>query len=184
MPTDLSTPAQTGFDPVAFRNTCGAFGTGVTIVTTKLDQIEYGMTVNAFMSISLDPPLIAISVAKTAKILGQIRKSGRYAVSILKDSAEETALHFAGRSNDNVQDPFRQLDGLPVVREACAVFTTHVDQAIEAGDHVIFIGRVSVLQSHPDTSPLMFHKGRFGRLQQDPAGDLIAPEFFLETAHW
>ncbi len=184
MSTQPASAERAGIDPIAFRNACGAFGTGVTIVTTKVGQMEHGMAENAFMSISLDPPLIAISVANTAKMLGHIRESGRYAVSILEAGAEDTAMHFAGRPNENVHDPLRQLDGLPVVRQACAVFTTHVEQAIEAGDHVIFIGRVLVMQSEPDTHPLMFHKGRFGRLHQDNAGDLIAPEFFLEAAHW
>jgi flavin reductase (DIM6/NTAB) family NADH-FMN oxidoreductase RutF len=171
------------FDPITFRNACGAFATGVTIITTRLNDRDHGMTANAFMSISLDPPLIAVSIAKTAKMLPLIEDSQRFAVSVLASGAEDLAMHFAGRPKDDIGDPLRDLDGLPVARQASAVFATHVDQAVDAGDHVIFIGHVSALETDAEAQPLTFHKGRFGKLQEETP-PMLNPDWMLEGNHW
>lgn len=171
-------------DPIAFRNACGSFATGVTIITTRVGDTEHGMTANAFMSISLDPPLIAISIAKTAKMLDYISRSGRYAVSILAGGTEATAMHFAGRPNDSMTDPLRQLDGMPVARDACAVFTTDVEQAVDAGDHVIFVGRVRCMEALAEERPLVFHRGRFGKLHEERPNPILNPDFPFEGGHW
>lgn len=170
-------------DPITFRNACGAFATGVTIITTRLGERDHGMTANAFMSISLDPPLIAVSIAKTAKMLPLIEDTGRFAVSILASGTEDLAMHFAGRPKDDIGSPLRDLDGLPVAKEATAVFATHVDQAVDAGDHVIFVGRVDELETDPEADPLTFHKGRFGKLHQETP-PMLDPSFMLEGNHW
>ncbi|QRG10260.1 flavin reductase family protein (plasmid) [Xanthobacter dioxanivorans] len=175
---------STTIDPIAFRNACGGFATGVTIITTKVGDTEHGMTANAFMSISLDPPLIAISIAKTAKMLEYINKSGRYGVSILAGGSEATAMHFAGRPNESVTDPLRQLDGMPVARNACAVFTTSVEQAVDAGDHVIFVGRVRCMEALAEETPLVFHRGRFGKLHEERSNPILNPDFPFEGGHW
>ncbi|MFC2253510.1 flavin reductase family protein [Labrys portucalensis] len=171
-------------DPIAFRNACGGFATGVTIVTTKLADDEHGMTANAFMSISLTPPLIAISIAKTAKMLEYISRSGRYAVSILASGTEATAMHFAGRPDDSVTDPLRQFDDLPVARLACAVFTADVEQTVDAGDHVIFIGRVRCMEAAAEEQPLVFHRGRFGKLCEHRPNLILNTDFPFEGGHW
>lgn len=158
------TPHAAPIDPLAFRSACGAFATGVTIITTRADARDHGMTANAFMSISLDPPLVAVSIADTARMLPLIEQSGRFAVSILAAGTEDVAMHFAGRPKDDIGSPLRELDGLPVARDALAVFAAHVHQSVKAGDHVIFIGRVTALDIAPEGHPLTFHKGRFGAL--------------------
>jgi len=175
----------TDFDTIAFRNACGGFATGVTIITTRHGSTEHGMTANAFMSISLEPPMIAISIARTAKMLGHIRASGRFAVSILPEGTETLALHFAGRPDESITDPLTDFDGLPVPREACAAFATHVAHELEAGDHVIFVGEVSAMHSDPQKAPLLFHKGRFGKLHDEEAARRIEVERALwEGSHW
>jgi flavin reductase (DIM6/NTAB) family NADH-FMN oxidoreductase RutF len=176
-------PTPQFIDPIHFRNACGAFATGVTIITTRLPDRDHGMTANAFMSISLDPPLIAVSVAKTAKMLPLIERAGRFAVSVLSSGTEDLAMHFAGRPRDDIGDPLRDLDGLPVAKNASAAFATHVDQAVDAGDHVIFVGRVSALETDADAQPLTFHKGRFGKLHEETP-PLLDPDWMLEGNHW
>lgn len=176
-------PSAEELDPITFRNACGAFATGVTIITTRVAGKDHGMTANAFMSISLDPPLIAVSIAKTAKMLPLIKKSNRFAVSVLASGTEDLAMHFAGRPKDDIGDPLRDLDGLPVAREASAVFATHVDQTVDAGDHVIFIGLVDALETDPEAKPLTFHKGRFGVLQEETP-PMLNPNWMLEGNHW
>lgn len=172
----------------SFRDACGAFATGVTVITTKVDDAEYGMTANAFMSISLDPPLVAISLAKTSKILDRILQAQRFAVSVLGEGMEDLAWHFAGKHNDSVKVPFRAVDGLPVLVEACAIFCTTLYDEIEAGDHVILIGHVSHHETARGKGCLMFHKGRFGTMETGETTRSKAEEKlildFLETGQW
>jgi len=154
-------------DPRQFRDACGRFGTGVTVVSTHSEGADHGMTANAFMSISVDPPLIAISIAANAKMLNKIRAAGRFAVSILAHGTEQTAWHFAGRPNEKLGDPFDRKDGLPVIRGAVACFTTDVVNEVIAGDHMIFIGRVKALNFDGECKPLLFFQGKFGGLLDD-----------------
>lgn len=177
--TGYSGPSVASISPVTFRNACGMFGTGVTVITTRSGGADHGMTVNAFMSISLAPPLVAVSVANTAKMLAHIRRSGRFAVSILEEGREALALHFAGRPDGSIAEPFYDFDDLPGIKHACTVLATNVEQEVAAGDHVIFVGRVSRMHVEPDKAPLIFHKGKFGKLlsaernEADRALDLL-----------
>jgi flavin reductase (DIM6/NTAB) family NADH-FMN oxidoreductase RutF len=154
----------TAIDGRQLRNACGQFGTGVTVVTTHCDGHDHGMTANAFMSVSLDPPLIAVSIAATAKMLPKIQKSGRFAVSVLADTMDEIAWHFAGKPNPDFTDLFAADEGLPVVRGAVATFVTDVHDALVAGDHTIVIGRVRSLAVGDGKKPLLFFRGKFAQL--------------------
>ena len=154
-------------DSQDFRNACGHFVTGVTVITTRCaGEGEHGMTANAFMSISLVPPLIAVSIADTAKMLKHVRKAGRFAVSILSRSMEPLAWHFSGKSNQGIREVFEDCDGLPVIRDALAAFAAHVVAEIPAGDHTIYIGRVSRLVQRVGREPLIFNQGRFAILER------------------
>jgi flavin reductase (DIM6/NTAB) family NADH-FMN oxidoreductase RutF len=163
-------------DPRRLRDACGHFGTGVTVVTTHCDGVDHGMTVNAFMSISLEPPLIAVSIAETARMLSRIRKSGRFAVSVLAETMDEIAWHFAGKINPKFTDLLETVEGLPVIRDAVAAFVADVVQDVVAGDHTIFVGRVRSLAMGEGKKPLLFFKGKFGGL----AATEPAPVDFLE----
>jgi len=156
---------MSALDPRTFRNTCGVFATGVNVITTHCDGHDHGMTANAFMSISLDPPLIAISIAEKARMLEKIQKSGRFAVSILASGMDAVAWHFAGKPNGELRDLFDELGGLPVIRGAVATFSAIVHEEIIAGDHTIFVGRVEALAADETAEPLMFFKGKFGALE-------------------
>ena len=79
---------------------------------------------------------------------------------------EALAWHFAGRHNPEMADVLEQQDGLPIVPGAAAVFLTEVAQEVEAGDHTLFIGRVTGLSRRPEAAPLLFHAGRFAALSQ------------------
>ncbi|WP_342714589.1 flavin reductase family protein [Celeribacter neptunius] len=102
-------------DGKALREACEQFATGVTIITTPDDEEAHGMTANAFMSVSLDPPLIAISLNNAARMLSKIRRSGRYEVNILAEGMHDVALHFAGRHNPDLSALLAPRDGMPVV---------------------------------------------------------------------
>ncbi len=158
------------------RDACGLFGTGVNVISTRHSDGDHGMTANAFMSISLEPPLISISIGHKAKMLPLLHRTGRFAVSTLAEGMESLAWHFAGKPDPALSDPFTILDDLPVIRGALASYACDVVNAVEAGDHTIFIGEVRALTTDPGTRPLIFYKGRFGAIAgQTPAPELCDP---------
>lgn len=159
------------------RDACGAFGTGVTIVTTHVDGHDHGMTANAFMSISLDPPLIAVSIAEKARMLAKIERSGRFAVSVLAAGMEDLAWHFAGKPMSGAVECFERCHGLPVIRGAMATFVADVADQILAGDHMIFVGRVAGLMHDADKKPLLFFRGRFGGLADPHPAPALSDNF-------
>ena len=151
-------------DPRALRDCCGRFATGVTVVTTRSLEGDHGMTVSAFMSVSLDPPLVSVSLNRRSKMLDKVRTSGRYAVNILSLDMRPHAMHFAGQPDETLTDLFWEHRGLPVLREAAAVIVADVVQQVEAGDHVLLLGHVRHLDHDPEAPPLLYHGGQFGSL--------------------
>lgn len=159
---DITAPGTV--DPRDLRDCCGRFATGVNVITTRTAEGDHGMTLSAFMSVSLDPPLICISIGQGAKALARIRESGRYAVNILSEDMRRHALHFAGRADGMLTDLFQDRHGLPILRNAAAVLVADVVQQIEAGDHVLLLGHVRHLDRDPAAAPLLYHAGQFGSL--------------------
>lgn len=95
-------------DNRTFRNAMGKFATGVTVITTDIDGEVHGMTANAFMSVSLNPPLILISIDEKAKMLSKIKKSGCFSVNILSEEQQEVSMLFAGQSSDKENVSFEK----------------------------------------------------------------------------
>ena len=151
-------------DTLVLRECCGRFATGVTVITTRTPEGDHGMTVSAFMSVSLDPPLICISVDNRARMLPMIEAVGRYAVNVLPEHMSGHALHFAGRSQDGLTDPFEDRHGLHDNLRVLADCFQHKFQRIAAGDHVLLIGLVRHLSHDPGARPLLWHGGQFGGL--------------------
>lgn len=148
-------------DPREFRNTLGCFATGVTIVTTELDGEVHGMTANAFLSVSLDPPLVAVSVDHRAHLHTVLPQSGRYGVSILRRDQENLSNHFAG-FGEPVDVKFTRHLGLPLVDNALAWLVTRVVDAHPAGDHTLYIGQVEKLEyAQEPGEPLLYYKGQY-----------------------
>lgn len=166
---DSTTAELTGgaeVTPAQLRKALGTFVSGVTVVTTSTqDGDVHGMTANAFTSVSMDPPLVLVSVATSARMDHLIRTAGHYGVSILGGRQEPLSLHFAGApSKERVAEPsFCWRDGVPfvdgaLVHLACDVYDSHV-----AGDHRLHIGRVKGLW-HQHGDPLVYFTGCFHRL--------------------
>lgn len=165
--TSMAEPTSTdttSFDTRAFRNACGAFATGVTVVTTTTKDGHHGMTANAFMSVSLEPPLIAVSIRSTGRMIPKIRETGRYAVNILSDQMEDHALHFSGRHRPHLDDALQDHNGFPILPDCAGRFLTDVVNEFEVGDHVLFIGHVREFHCDPSQSPLLFSSGQFRTL--------------------
>jgi flavin reductase (DIM6/NTAB) family NADH-FMN oxidoreductase RutF/DNA-binding IclR family transcriptional regulator len=153
----------TSFDSRQLRTVLGAFTTGVTIVTTNgVDGIDYGVTANSFSSVSLNPPLVLWSQALTSKSFPAFRDSEFFAVNVLADDQIATSNRFAKSTADKfVQLEFtRGLGQVPVLQGTAAHFECVKTAQYEAGDHMIFLGRVERV-SHSGRRPLAFAHGRY-----------------------
>lgn len=162
----MSDQITTSFDTRAFRNACGKFATGITVVTVEVDGEIHGMTANAFMSVSLTPPLVVVSVDKKAHMHRLIAQSQRYAISVLAHDQEVHSNHFAGRKNEGFIPGFEQRAGQPVLTNAIAYFVTSLYAAHDTGDHTLYIGQVEYFESSAD-DPVLYYAGKY-RLVQTP----------------
>ena len=159
----MSTEALPSFDTRAFRNALGRFATGVTIITAVHEDHPHGMTANAFVSVSLTPPLILVSLDNRSNMHRILPAAGRFGVSVLAEHQEALSTHFAGRPQENLQVSFVDRAGMPVIEDAVAYFVARVTDTHPAGDHTLYIGEVEHFE-HRDDRPLLFHGGKYGRL--------------------
>ena len=154
-----------GQDPaVALRSTLGMFATGVTVITALKGEQVHGMTANAFMSVSLEPPLVLISVDRRTKMCGLLHEGMHYGVSVLCATQAALSDRFAGRPGEDLPEPrFAVVKDTPLVDGALAHFVARVEKSYWGGDHSLFLGRVEYARQNPGT-PLLFHGGRYERL--------------------
>ncbi len=155
-------------DTRALRDVLGRFGTGVCVVTGRDGTGEtVGMTCQSFMGVSLEPPLVLISVMTTSRTLAHLRADGRFAVSVLGEGAETVSAMAGSRAADKFEQIplMTTTSGHQVIAGVPAWFACEIDSVVEAGDHHLLIGRV--VEAGPtatDRRPLMFHEGRYGSL--------------------
>lgn len=135
---------MTPFDPRALRDAFGCFMTGVTVVTTTSEGVPLGFTANSFSSVSLDPPLLLVSIAKTSRNFGHFVNAGHFAINVLAESQKDVSGTFARP----VEDRFASVKwspgpaGSPVFSGVSAWFDCRLSQLVEAGDHAILIGEI------------------------------------------
>jgi flavin reductase (DIM6/NTAB) family NADH-FMN oxidoreductase RutF len=168
-------------DPaIAFRRTLGMFATGVTVLTTRVAEQVHGMTANAFMSVSLSPPLVLISIDRRARMGALLHEGTRFGVSVLE--ARQTGLsdRFAGRTADDVPEPtFEVVHETPLVEGALAHLIARVVRSYWGGDHSLFLGQVEFAR-YGEGRPLLFHGGRYERLIEDPRVFSMLPPELLD----
>ncbi|MFJ7729201.1 flavin reductase family protein [Neobacillus sp. NPDC097160] len=153
-------------DDRQFRNAMGKFATGVTVVAAEVDGSVHGMTANAFMSVSLNPKLVVVSIAEKAQMLEKIKQSGTFSVNILAANQQDLSMIFAGQVKNNKEVVFDHLDGVPVVPNALAQISCMVSATHEEGDHTLFIGKVTGIQVN-DSEPLIYYSGKYRSLAED-----------------
>lgn len=153
--------APATIDPRQFRNTLGQFATGVVVIGTDYQGETHGMTANAFMSGSMSPPLVIVSVDKRARMHSFLGDTGRYSVSMLADDQEAMSRHFAGQPQTEQPVRFVRQHGQPVLEGAAAWITTEIVNQYDCGDHTLFIGQVSGMGSAPESGVLGFHRGQY-----------------------
>jgi flavin reductase (DIM6/NTAB) family NADH-FMN oxidoreductase RutF len=159
------TLASSKVTPQAFRQTLGRFASGITVVTTLQDGDVRGITVSAFLSVSLEPPLVLVSIDKKAHSHERMMKVEHYGVSILSEGQQSISNHFAGRAPDTTPE-FETLENFPVVKGAVAQLVCRTAQKIDAGDHTLFIGEIEHLTWREDVQPLLYFHGKYRAVRE------------------
>jgi flavin reductase (DIM6/NTAB) family NADH-FMN oxidoreductase RutF len=146
-----------------FRAISGSFPTGVLIVTTLDEHGEpKGLTTQAYMGLSTEPPLVLVSIDKTSRTLPALQKRSAFVINFLKDSAEDTATLFASKSDEKFKnlrwEPANEVGGAPILRDLSLAYATcRATEIHEAGDHILFVASVEAGEVLGGT-PLMYYR--------------------------
>jgi len=156
----------TPFDLARFREVLGHFATGVTIVTAMEDTEPVGFTCQAFTSLSLDPPLVALAPGKSSTSWPRIAAAGSFCVNILADDQEALSRDFAVSGGDKFTGVGWRpaANGAPVLDGALAWVECAFELAHDAGDHELVVGRVLDMGVNRGR-PLVYYRGGFGRFE-------------------
>ncbi|CCG40919.1 flavin reductase family protein [Magnetospirillum molischianum] len=152
-------------DSRSFRKALGSFASGVTVITAIDPETDspVGVTVSAFSSLSLDPPLVLFCLGRTGSCVSAIEAAGRFAVNILADDQRDISARFAGPVDARWRDlAWESLsDGSPALPGALTVLECVLTRTIEGGDHLIFIGEVQTILSRDGARPLIYQGGGY-----------------------
>ena len=158
-------------DSETLRHAMRAWTTGVAVVTAKYDDEQYGMTVNSFNSVSLEPPVISVALKQLTHTHALVLKSGVFAVTILGAEQQELSDRFAGKL-PGLTDRFEgvQLDRLsidaPIIKNGLAFFNCRVMNSTPIGENTLFIAEVIDASGEGEGDPLVYHNRLFWRLTQ------------------
>lgn len=155
-------------DPETLRRVCGAFATGVAIVSTRRpDGSPCGLTVNSFASVSLEPPLVLWSLWRGSPSVECFDRADAYAISILAEHQDDLARRFATPGDDKFDGAqYRHGElGAPIIDGCVAHFECRPHDRVEAGDHIVYVWRVERAE-RSDAAPLAFHGGAFRRISE------------------
>lgn len=156
-------------DPKLFRRVMGRFATGVTVLGFLRDGVATGMTVNAFLSVSLEPPLVLVSVRKASSFVKHVKVGNHCGISILSEQQRHLGPHFAGRREHEVKARFLDHAGVSLLEGSLAGIVARVVDIHPAGDHLLYIAEVEDLADGPDARPLIFFSGRYKQIHaHDP----------------
>ena len=137
-----------------FKDAMSHFPSGVTVITAYTSDNELaGMTASAFISVSLNPPLVLESVAKNARMHDVLMQQDLYAVSILSDQQANVSNHFAGWSTEGFEPELCSLHGVPVIKDSVARLVCKIVNRVDAGDHTLFLGEVISAEINEDGEP-------------------------------
>jgi len=149
-----------------FRDVLGQFATGVTVITSCAEAGRpFGITVNSFSSVSLDPPLILWCLERSTFLVDDFLKCRHFVVNILAASQKNIALRFASTDDDKFDGVSTEsgLHNIPLISGAVAHLECALEQTHPGGDHVILVGRVERF-AKADGNPLIFHRGQLVEL--------------------
>ena len=153
-------------DPARLRTAFGIFPTGVVAVAAEVDGLLVGLAASSFTSVSLDPPLVSFSIARTSKTWPDLRRAHHLGVTVLADHQGSVCRQLAG-------EPMQRFDGVPTrvsgdgavtLVEGLARFDCTIYDEVEAGDHVVVLLRLHAVDQSDNSGPLVFHRSGFGKL--------------------
>lgn len=154
----------TAIDPATMRKVMGHFPTGVVVITAEHEGQVHGMTCQSFVSLSLEPPLISFSPARTSKSWPSIREASSFCINVLAADQE----HISGAFARSGADKFAGISwkpgasGSPIIDGVHAWIECEPWAEYDGGDHTIVLGLVTDLDANPDPGPLVFHAGGYG----------------------
>ncbi|HTD84735.1 MAG TPA: flavin reductase family protein [Gemmatimonadaceae bacterium] len=154
--------------PDEFRAVLGRFPSGVTVVTTKAaDGTDQGMTVSAFSSLSLDPPLVLICIEKSASVHDALTTASGFIVNVLSAKQEQIARRFAIVDIDRFEGVgfARSAQGYAILDDVLAVIECDRVSLCEGGDHTIIVGEVETTRAESGT-PLLYYRGGYAQLER------------------
>ncbi len=162
---DVSSPPP--IDPAALRGVLGHFLTGVTVITAVDPEsgAPTGLAASSFTSVSMAPQLVSFCAAKTSSTWPRLRAAGHYCVNILGEDHGELSRRFASKAADKFDGLRwrREASGAPVLEDALAWIDCALHDAVDAGDHVIALGRVLWVGARDGGRPLAYYRGGYGK---------------------
>lgn len=160
---------RSGHDPRTLRDALGCFATGVTVVTCLNEGVPAGLTVNSFTSVSLDPPLLLVCIAKRAATADALTTASHFAINVLQTGQQPASIRFATRDEDRFGTTgwAHGEDGAPILEESLGVFECERYAVYDGGDHHILVGQVVKASFDASLDPLLFFRGRYRRLHFD-----------------
>lgn len=154
-------------DQRQFRNALGCFASGIVVATgTMPDGTGTGVTISAFSSLSLDPPLILFCLGRQAQCLPAFVKGRAFAINVLSDQQKDMSIHFAAKQTDKMKGVKVNAgkNGAPLLSGCLAHLECECADVVEGGDHLIVIGRVDDLSYAQGGQPLLYYRGSYGSL--------------------
>ncbi|MCM8558258.1 flavin reductase family protein [Sphingomicrobium sediminis] len=159
-----------GGDPRTLRDALGCFATGVTVVTCRDgEDVPHGLTVNSFTSVSLDPPLLLVCLAKPTTSAKPLVEAEHFAINVLQTEQRPASITFATRGNDRFGETQWEEGehGAPLLTGSLAMFECDRHAVHDGGDHWILIGEVKRARFEKGPDPLLYYQGRYRRLHFD-----------------
>lgn len=149
-----------------FRQAMGQFATGITVVSVndKLNDEVRGVTVNAFMSLSLDPCLISISLRNEASMTDHLKKDTHFGISVLAEDQQDYSMIFSNQLDVDELVQFEFLDGTPVLPDSLVQLVCEKESEVVAGDHTIYIAKVNRIELKSG-DPLLYFGGKYRKLE-------------------
>jgi len=161
---------MTTIDPMHLRKALGQFATGVVVVTSRCpDGNPVGLTINSFSSVSLDPPLVLFSLARSSLNHNNFLQASRYAINILTQNQRDISNRFARARTDKWEGlpSLTDAEGTPLIQDALVHMVCTPYSQCEGGDHTVFLARIESLHVRDDdVQPLLFFRGRYHNLQE------------------
>ncbi|HEY8286255.1 MAG TPA: flavin reductase family protein, partial [Chloroflexota bacterium] len=159
--------AMPAVDAGQFKSALASFATGVTLATTLAAGEPHGVTANAIMSVSLEPPLVALSIQQGTRMHAALQRADNFALSVLAAEQVEVARYFSDSTQPHDAAAFTlfpsraAITGAPLLDQALAHVDCRIVEAHPAGDHTLYLGRVVYSAIRPDGEPLLYFRKRF-----------------------